>query len=92
MEEHKIIPAKTYVTIWAALVALTALTITVSQMELGKASMLAALIIASVKASLVLAYFMHLKYERLLFKLMFFMPVVTLAVIIGLTFFDILYR
>jgi len=35
---------------------------------------------------------MHLKYERRLFKALFLVPIATLAVIIGLTFFDIWYR
>lgn len=78
--------------IWALLILLTAVTVIVSQMELGRLSMLIALVIASVKATLVLLYFMHLLYERRLFRLMFFMPVMTLAIIIGLTFFDIWYR
>jgi cytochrome c oxidase subunit 4 len=61
-------------------------------MHLGKFSTLTALLIASTKANLVLWYFMHLKYERRLFKLMFLLPIATLTVIIGLTFFDIWYR
>jgi hypothetical protein len=35
---------------------------------------------------------MHLKYEKKVFKLLFFAPIVTISVIIGLTFFDIWYR
>jgi hypothetical protein len=35
---------------------------------------------------------MHLKYESRLFKWLLLAPIVTLAVIIGLTFFDIWYR
>lgn len=81
-----------YITTWLALLALTGITITVSGMRLGNFSTLTALVIASVKAGLVLWFFMHLKYEKRLFKLMFLIPVATLAVIIGLTFFDIWYR
>jgi cytochrome c oxidase subunit 4 len=84
--------SKTYATVWLSLLALTAITITAAGMHLGKFSTLTALLIASIKASLVLLYFMHLKYERKLFKLMFLVPIATLTVIIGLTFFDIWYR
>ncbi|HEY6011007.1 MAG TPA: hypothetical protein VIX18_06000 [Nitrospirota bacterium] len=37
-------------------------------------------------------FFMHLKYEARLFKLLLLVPIVTLAVIIGLTFVDVGYR
>lgn len=83
---------KTLIYVWTGLIVLTAATITVSGMHLGRLSTLAALLIASIKACLVLFFFMHLKYERRLLKLMLLMPIVTLTVIIGLTFFDIWYR
>jgi hypothetical protein len=35
---------------------------------------------------------MHLKYESKLFKVLLLVPIATLTVIIGLTFFDIWYR
>jgi len=84
--------AKTYVAVWLALLALTAITITVATMHLGTFSTLTALLIASIKASLVLWFFMHLKYEKKLFKFLFLIPIATLTVMIGLTFFDIWYR
>jgi len=61
-------------------------------MHLGRFSTLTALVIASIKASLVLWFFMHLKYEKRLFRYMLLVPVATLTVIIGLTFLDIWYR
>jgi len=83
---------RTYVFIWIALLALTAITITVAGMHLGRFSILTALVIASIKASFVLWFFMHLKYEKPLFKYMLLVPIATLTVIIGLTFLDIWYR
>jgi len=83
---------KTYVVVWLALLALTGITITVAGMHLGAFSMFTSLLIASLKASLVLWFFMHLKYEEKLFKLMLLIPVATLTVVIGLTFSDIWYR
>ena len=82
----------TYVIIWLTLLALTATTITVAGMHLGRFSTLTALVIASIKASLVLWFFMHLKYEKRLFKYLLLVPVATLTVTIGLTFLDIWYR
>lgn len=90
--KHHIVPSRVFVTVWVLLIGLTAVTVTVAGMHLGRFSMLAALVIASAKAGLVLWYFMHLKYEDRLFKVLLLVPIVTLTVIIGLTFFDILYR
>ena len=83
---------RTYITVWATLVVLTGITITVARLHLGRVSILAALCIASIKAGLVLWYFMHLRYEKRLFKLLLLIPIATLAVIIGLTFFDVGFR
>jgi cytochrome c oxidase subunit 4 len=81
-----------YFFVWITLLLFTVITVTVSLMQLGKLSVLSALVIASIKATLVLAIFMHLKYEKRIFKVMFFVTVITLTVFIGMTFFDILYR
>jgi cytochrome c oxidase subunit 4 len=94
MEESKNRPVgtKTFVFVWITLLCLTALTIKAAQMQMGEWSMVANIAIASAKASLVLWFFMHLKYEKRLFKLLLFVPLLTISVIIGLTFFDIWYR
>ncbi len=91
-QEHRSAPAKTFVFVWIALLFLTGVTIEAAHLQLGEWSMLANLLIASTKASLVLWFFMHLKYERRLFKLLLFVPLITVSIIIGLTFFDIWYR
>jgi len=90
--ESHIVAPKTFISVWLALLALTAVTVTVARMDLGAFSTLTAVVIASVKAGLVLWFFMHLKYEARLFKVLLLVPVVTLAVIIGLTFVDVWYR
>ena len=87
-----IVSTKTFVLVWAALLTLTAITVTVAKLNLGTLSTLTAIAIASVKAGLVLWFFMHLKYEKRLLKLLLLVPIVTLAVIIGLTFIDVWYR
>jgi len=83
---------RTYVIIWITLLALTGTTITVAGMHLGRFSTLTALVIASIKASLVLWFFMHLKYEKRFFKYLLLVPITTLTFMIGLTFLDIWYR
>jgi cytochrome c oxidase subunit 4 len=46
----------------AALLALTAITVALSQVDFGRVNIVVALGIATLKASLVAAFFMHLKY------------------------------
>jgi len=91
-EQHIVVRTKTFVAVWIGLIVLTAVTVKAAQMHLGRLSMLTNLVIASTKAGLVLWFFMHLKYERRIFKLLLFVPIITISIIIGLTFFDIGYR
>jgi cytochrome c oxidase subunit 4 len=78
--------------VWLGLLALTALTVLVSRMELGIAHVWGSLAIASVKSGLVIAFFMHMRYEGRLLRWLLFVALLTLAIFIGFTFFDVLYR
>ncbi|HXE96914.1 MAG TPA: cytochrome C oxidase subunit IV family protein [Dongiaceae bacterium] len=78
--------------VWLALLSLTCLTVLVTRIELGGYKVLGALTIACVKSGLVIAFFMHMKYEGRLLRWLLFLALFTLAVYIGLTFFDVLYR
>lgn len=93
-EKHSahIVNYGTFIGVWVALIALTVVTVAVSRVDLGPWNIWAALGIASLKSGLVIAFFMHLKYENLLLKLFFFGAILTLAIFISLTFFDTLYR
>ena len=91
-EPHTIVHSKTFILVWIALLILTGVTIKAAQMRMGEWSMLANILIASTKASLVLWFFMHLKYETKFLRFIFLIPIVTITIIIGLTFFDIWYR
>ena len=64
--EHHIIPLKTYWTVFAALIFLTIVTVAAAQIDFGAMNALVAFGIASVKASLVLGIFMHLKYDNMM--------------------------
>ena len=84
---------RTYLLVYAALVILTVFTVTSASMDIGRIAIVIVLAIAGTKSVLVLLYFMHLRYERrLLVKLLVPIVVVTLAIFIGLTYTDILYR
>jgi cytochrome c oxidase subunit 4 len=56
-----IAPLRVYLGVFAALIALTVLTVAVSYVHLGAWNLAVAMIIASIKASLVAMIFMHLK-------------------------------
>ncbi|HEY3383652.1 MAG TPA: cytochrome C oxidase subunit IV family protein [Vicinamibacterales bacterium] len=60
---HVIVPRSMYFTIFAALIVLTGLTTFVAFFDLGLANPIVALSIAVLKASLVVLFFMHMKYS-----------------------------
>jgi cytochrome c oxidase subunit IV len=80
------------VAVWLVLLSLTGLTVWVSRLDLGVNRVWGALAIASLKSGLVIAFFMHMKYEGLLLRWLLFVALLTLAIFIGFTFFDVLYR
>ena len=91
-EDH-LVAVRTYTVVWLALLFLLAATIAVSRLQLlARFSVLGALAIASIKAGLVLAFFMHLKYESLFLKGVLALAFFALTVLIGLTFVDVWYR
>ena len=94
MSEHAehIVSYKLFTIIWVVLLVLTGITIAVSQVDLGAFNIWVALGIASIKSSLVIAFFMHMKYEQPVFKLCLLAALAILAIFIGFTFLDVLYR
>src|SRR5216683_884665 len=83
---------KTYILIWAALIILTVITVSASYIHFGTFNIVIALVIASLKASLVALFFMHLKYEEKITWVFFLYPLALLAILIGLTWSDVFYR
>lgn len=78
--------------VWILLLILTGITVGVARFDLGAINIWTALGIATLKASLVVFYFMHLKDEPRLLVICLLVALLTLATFIGLTFFDVLYR
>ena len=87
-----IVPVRTYVLIFAALLLLTAATTAIAFRDLGPLNNLAALGIAVVKATLVVLYFMHAKGSPRLTKLVIAAALVWLVLLIALTLGDYLSR
>jgi cytochrome c oxidase subunit IV len=91
-QEHEEPGYGTYIYVWLILLVFTALTITSAGVKVGRLNVFTVLLIASLKSSLVLGYFMHLLYEKRIFKIMFFVTIATLTIFIALTFVDISFR
>jgi cytochrome c oxidase subunit IV len=81
-----------YVFIWLGLVVLTALTVALAGISLGRWVILTALTIAGVKSTMVLMHFMHLRTEDRVFRVFVLVSLLTLAIFIVLTFFDYAFR
>lgn len=81
-------PVSLYITIFLALMVLTAVTVFAAFVDLGQFNFLVAMIIAGFKASLVVWYFMHLKYASKLTKLTVATGVFFLAILLGLLLVD----
>ncbi len=89
---HAPVPESLYVKIWAMLLALTVTTVAVSYLDMHNVRVLTAMMIATVKATLVVLYFMHIRFEKPFFAVLIFVVLGTYGILIGLTFSDYYYR
>lgn len=88
-----VMPIALLLGVFAALMVLTVLTVAAAQIDLGTANLLIALAIATLKASLVALYFMHLRYDNPFYALIFVVGLLFLAFFLALTLLDTLqYR
>lgn len=81
-----------HITVLLVLLVLTFITVAVTEIHFSTFSVGVALIIASIKGSTVLTYFMHLKYESRFLKVIVSGVFVLYALVIVLTFIDYLLR
>ena len=84
----RIVSPKMYLLIGGCLLALTAATTAISYVELGVFNAVVALAIACIKASLVVLFFMHIKYSSKLTKLTVCAGLFTFLVLITMTMSD----
>ena len=91
-EEYHPVPDGVMVLVWVALLILTAITVGASVLWPGRVGIGVALIVTPLKAALILMFFMHLKYEPTVFKVMFLVAASILAIVMGITFFDYSHR
>lgn len=74
--------------VFAALVVLTFATVYQSTLELGAAEIWASLAIATVKAALVILFFMHLWWDKPFNAILFISSLVFVALFLGFTLVD----
>jgi cytochrome c oxidase subunit 4 len=77
-----------YILVWLGLLALTALTVAIAGMNIGRFTVVTALIIASFKAYLVLTIFMHLRSETKTFVVFVIVALLFLGISFVLLFSD----
>lgn len=88
MSDHHIVPLKIYFLIFGALLFGTFITVAIAFFDLGFLNTPVALIIALVKASLVILYFMHVKYSHKLVGLYAFAGFFWLIIMLAMTMQD----
>ncbi len=89
---NHIIPLKTFINVFVGLLVLTVITVLASRVDFGPANAFVAMLIATVKAGLVMAYFMHLKYDDKLYLLTLLLGVFFLVVMFFFSQLDIVTR
>jgi cytochrome c oxidase subunit IV len=91
MSAH-IVPPRVYYTIFAILMVCTGLTVWIAFLDLGPLNTIAALAIAVFKATLVVLFFMHVRYSTRLTWAVVLGSVFWFGILIALTMSDYLTR
>jgi cytochrome c oxidase subunit IV len=89
---HHVVPKKIYYTIFGLLMFCTYLTIQIAYMDLGPLNTIGALAIATFKATIVVLFFMHVKYSTRLTWAVVLGSLFWLGILIALTMADYLTR
>jgi cytochrome c oxidase subunit IV len=89
---HHVVPMSTYIGVFLALLVGTALTTGVAYIDLGEFNTVVALLIAFIKMSLVILFFMHVKYQPGLTRIAIICAFFWLGIMMTLTLSDELTR
>jgi len=92
MSAEHIVPVRIYLIIFVTLLVLTGVTTTVAYVNLGPLNVVVMLLIAFFKASLVILYFMHVRFTGRLTQVAAVSGFAWLAILIVLTLSDVLTR
>ena len=92
MGHPHVTPANVFLKVLITLLFLTFITVGASRIDFGSANMLIAMAIACVKASLVIAIFMHLKWDTAINKIVFLSSFLFLSLLFVFTLADFATR
>jgi cytochrome c oxidase subunit IV len=83
-----VLPLSIYFGVFTALLVLTGTTVAVAFVDLGPMNNVVAMAIATLKATLVILFFMHVKYSSKLTSIVVASGFLWLGIMVGLTFVD----
>lgn len=93
MSGHHIVPFKINIKTFSVLIVLTVITVyTAMFVDLGSMNLPLAMVIATVKATVVALWFMHLKYDSWANRLIIVGAVMFVALLFGFSAFDYFTR
>lgn len=87
-EVGHLVPWQVLAAVFVALIVLTVLTVLVTLVDLGAMNLWIAMIVATVKATLVCLYFMHLRYDRAFNSIVLVFSVLFLLLFVGFAMTD----
>ena len=90
--EHHIVPKRVYYLVFLTLIVMTWVTAFVSTVDLGRLNVFVALSIAIFKASLVILFFMHVKYGTRLTKMIVLAGMYWLILLLFIVMMDLWTR
>lgn len=88
-DEPHVLPLQVYLGVWGALMVLTILTVAVSRFDFGSANTFVALIVATIKGSLVVGFFMHLRYDNRLYTIILLASLLFVSIFFTPTLIDL---
>ena len=91
MSEH-VVPLKIYIAVFVSLLVGTGLTVLAASVDMGVWNTPVALTIAVIKATLVILFFMHVKYSSRLTQLIIAASLFWLAIMLTFTLSDYFFR
>jgi cytochrome c oxidase subunit 4 len=87
-----VLPMKVLLGTWGALMVLTVLTVVVAKLPIfdfgSSPNLLIAMVIATVKATLVCLYFMHLRYDKLFHTVVFISAILLATLFVSFALMD----
>lgn len=83
-----VVPLKVLAAVWGGLLVLTVVTVAAIKVDLGGFNLWIAMAIATVKASLVVLYFMHMRYDRPFNAIVFVAALLFVMLFVSLALLD----